>query len=114
MIEVHSSFLEELYDYFAEKDPPNSDEAIFLEQIGTYQDNQIKTNNMTNQNKDIISVLESEIEQYEVLLDDLANFSKGCTDPEQEIIDKTLIILQNRVRLISDKIVGFSDGEEKK
>lgn len=55
-------------------------------------------------NQNIKAVLEAEIEQMEVLLDDLSEFSKGCTDAQQSQIGYTLDIIQDYIANLSEKI----------
>lgn len=50
---------------------------------------------MSKTTDEAIDVINEEIERTETLLDDLSEFTKGCTDAEQEILNKAAGIIQD-------------------
>lgn len=55
-------------------------------------------------NQDLIEVLEMEIERLETLLDDFSEFTKGCTDAEQIILNNAAGIIQDYIRKEGEKL----------
>lgn len=56
-------------------------------------------------NQDLIEVIELEIERMETLLDDFSEFTKGCTDAEQKVMNEAAGIIQDYIKIEGQKLM---------